>query len=62
MQRIACDGTVVPSKLASSFEPLRQAVDVQVAYSLILLEYVRFVSAPRRVLMRCMTRREVVVV
>jgi hypothetical protein len=61
MQRIACDRTVVLPKLASSYEPLRQAVDVQVAHSLLLLECVRFVSAPRRVLMRCMTRCEVVV-
>jgi len=33
MQRIAYDRTDVLPKLACSFEPLRQAVDVQVAHS-----------------------------
>jgi len=54
-------GSFVLPKLASSFEPLRQAVDVQVTHSLYLTSWVCSFSAPRRVLMRCVTRYKVVV-
>jgi len=44
-------------------EPLRLTLDVQVTHSLSLTGLVLFrLSAPRLVLMRCMTRCEVVVV
>jgi len=62
MQRIACDRTLSSYQSLLRVEPLKASCGCPsgVLFTLTFLE-MWFVSAPRRVLMRCMARREVVI-